>query len=83
MNPATDEQLMSQFRDGGNDAFHELFGRYKDKDLIDLAAEASMAALDDGGVTMADMGILASGNLNQANAMVGQRLQKGPVRLQS
>ncbi|MFN0027804.1 MAG: thiolase family protein [Acidimicrobiales bacterium] len=52
------------------------FGRYKDQDLIDLAAGAAMTALGDGGVTMADMGILGCGNLNQANAGVGQRVLK-------
>jgi acetyl-CoA acetyltransferase len=52
------------------------FGRYEDRDLIDLAAEACMTALADGGVTMADMGILGCGNLNQANAGVGQRVLK-------
>jgi acetyl-CoA acetyltransferase len=52
------------------------FKRYKDRDLIDLGADAAIAALEDGGVTMADMGLLACGNLNQANAMVGQRIAK-------
>jgi acetyl-CoA acetyltransferase len=52
------------------------FGRYKDKDLIDLGAEAAMGALADAEVTMADMGILGCGNLAQANAGVGQRIQK-------
>nr|WP_323673212.1 thiolase family protein [Candidatus Poriferisodalis multihospitum] len=52
------------------------FGRYTDKDLIDLAAEASLGALDDGGATMADMDVLAAGCLYEANGGVGQRLQK-------
>ena len=52
------------------------FGRYADKDLIDLAAEASLGALDDGGVAMADMDVLAAGCLYEANGGVGQRLQK-------
>ncbi|WP_423922444.1 thiolase family protein [Candidatus Poriferisodalis sp.] len=52
------------------------FGRYADKDLIDLAAQASLGALDDGGVTMADMDVLAAGCLYEANGGVGQRLQK-------
>jgi acetyl-CoA acyltransferase len=52
------------------------FGRYKDKDLIDLGAEAAVAALDDAGVTMGEMGIMGAGNLAQANAGVGQRIQK-------
>ncbi len=52
------------------------FGKHPDADVIDLASEATLGALDDGGVTMADMGVLAAGNLMQANAAVGQRLQK-------
>jgi acetyl-CoA acyltransferase len=52
------------------------FGRYPDKDLIDLGSEASLAALDDGGVTIHDMDVLAAGNLADAATGVGQRLQK-------
>jgi len=52
------------------------FGRYRDKDLIDLGAEAAMAALEDAGVTMGDMGIMGCGNLAQASGGVGQRIQK-------
>ncbi|WP_428119492.1 thiolase family protein [Candidatus Poriferisodalis sp.] len=52
------------------------FARYPDKDLMDLAAEASLGALDDGGVTMAEMDVLAAGCLYEANGGVGQRLQK-------
>jgi acetyl-CoA acetyltransferase len=52
------------------------FGRYPDKDVIDLASEAALAALADGGVAMSDMGVLGSGCLYQANAGVGQRIQK-------
>ncbi len=52
------------------------FGRYPDKDVIDLASDASMAALADGGVTIHDMEMLAAGNLMEASNMLGQRLQK-------
>ncbi len=52
------------------------FGKHTDMDLIDLAAEATRGALADGGVTMADMGVLAAGNLMNANAGIGQQLQK-------
>src|SRR3954449_5180072 len=52
------------------------FGKHPDKDSVDLAAEAAMAALSDGGVTMKDMGVLAAGNLMAASAGVGQMLQK-------
>lgn len=50
------------------------FGKHPDRDTIDLAAEATMAALADGGVTMGDMGILAFGNLRGPST--GQMLQK-------
>ena len=52
------------------------FGKHTDLDIIDLAAEAALGALADGGVTMNDMGILAAGNLMMANAPTGQMLQK-------
>ena len=52
------------------------FGKYPDKDIVDLAAEAAMAALTDGGVTMKDIGVLAAGNLMMASAGLGQQLQK-------
>ncbi len=52
------------------------FGKHPDKDTVDLASEAAMAALKDGGVTMKDMGILAAGCLMQSNAGIGQQLQK-------
>ena len=53
------------------------FGRYRDKDLIDLGAEAAMAALEDAGVTMGEMGIMGCGNLAQAS----EREQLGQVAL--
>lgn len=52
------------------------FGKRPDDDVVDLAAEATMAALADAGVTMADMGVLAAGNLMYAQAGIGQQLQK-------
>src|SRR3954465_15481729 len=52
------------------------FGKHPDKDSVDLAAEAAMAALSDGGVTMKDIGVLAAGNLMSAGAGIGQQLQK-------
>jgi acetyl-CoA acetyltransferase len=52
------------------------FGKHADKDVVDLAAEAAMGALADGGVTMADIGILAAGNLMNSSAGIGQQLQK-------
>ncbi|HET9601437.1 MAG TPA: thiolase family protein, partial [Acidimicrobiales bacterium] len=51
------------------------FGKHPDKDVIDLAAEAAMGALADGGVTMADVDVLAAGNL-MGSGSIGQQLQK-------
>ena len=51
------------------------FGKHPDKDVVDLAADAVQAAMADGGVTMADMGILAAGNLMGGGGF-GQALQK-------
>lgn len=52
------------------------FGKHSDKDIVDLGSEAAIAALADAGVTMADIGILAAGNLMGASASFGQALQK-------
>jgi acetyl-CoA acetyltransferase len=52
------------------------FGKYPDRDTVDLAAEAAMAALKDAGVTMKDIGVLAAGNLMGGGGGIGQMLQK-------
>lgn len=52
------------------------FGKHADKDIVDLASEAALGALRDGGVTIQDMGILAAGNLMGGPGGVGQKLQK-------
>jgi acetyl-CoA acyltransferase len=52
------------------------FGKHPDQDTVDLASEAAMGALNDAGVQMKDMGILAAGNLMGASAPTGQMLQK-------
>jgi acetyl-CoA acetyltransferase len=52
------------------------FGKHKDKDLTDLAAEAGAGALADAGVTMAQMQVMACGNLMQASTGLGQQVQK-------
>jgi acetyl-CoA acyltransferase len=57
-------------------AYMTKFGRHGDKDLIDLASEAAMGALDDGGVGIHDMEVLGCGSLFNAQAGVGQQLQK-------
>jgi acetyl-CoA acyltransferase len=50
------------------------FGRFPERDVADLGAEAALMALDDAGLTIGDMQMLALGNLGQASAMVGQRV---------
>ncbi|HUF52468.1 MAG TPA: thiolase family protein [Dehalococcoidia bacterium] len=52
------------------------FGRYPDKDVVQLASESAINALKDAGCTINDIEILVSGNLYQSNAMVGQRVLK-------
>jgi acetyl-CoA acyltransferase len=52
------------------------FGRFADKDLIDLASDAALGALADAGTSMSDIGVLALGNVYEANSHNGQRLQK-------
>jgi acetyl-CoA acetyltransferase len=50
------------------------FGRYPDRTVPGLAAEAALMALDDAGLTLKDMQALYCGNLGQASGMVGQRM---------
>jgi acetyl-CoA acyltransferase len=52
------------------------FGKHPDKDTVDLAAEAALGALSDGGVSMKEMGVLAAGNLMGQSLGIGQALQK-------
>jgi acetyl-CoA acetyltransferase len=50
------------------------FGRYPDRTVPSLAAEAALMALDDAGLELRQMQALYCGNLGQANGMVGQRM---------
>ncbi len=52
------------------------FGRFPDRDVIDLGSEAALAALADGGVTIHDMDVLGAGCLFQSDQGMGQQLQK-------
>ena len=52
------------------------FGRYPDKDTVDLGSQAAIDAMNDAGVTIHDMGVMGVGCLYEANAMLGQRIQK-------
>ena len=50
------------------------FGRFPEKTVPQIGAEAALLALDDCGLTIQDMQALYCGNLGQASGMVGQRL---------
>ena len=50
------------------------YGRYPDKYVQELGAEAVLEACKEAGITMKDVQLLVSGNLYQASAMVGQRI---------
>src|SRR5579862_7255351 len=50
------------------------FGRFPDKTVPQLGAQAALMALDDAGLTIRDMQALYCGNLGEATAMVGQRV---------
>jgi acetyl-CoA acyltransferase len=52
------------------------FGKHKDLDLTDLASQACLGALADAGLTMAQMQVMACGNLMQAHTGLGQQVQK-------
>ncbi|HEY4376405.1 MAG TPA: thiolase family protein [Acidimicrobiales bacterium] len=52
------------------------FGKRPDDDTVDLAVEATQAALADGGVTMRDIGVMAAGNLMGGALPIGQMIQK-------
>lgn len=50
------------------------FGRFPDKTVPQLGAQAALMAMDDAGLTISDMEALYCGNLGQASSMVGQRI---------
>ena len=50
------------------------FGRFPEKSVPQLGAEAALLALDDCGLAIQDMQALYCGNLLQASATVGQRI---------
>ena len=51
------------------------FGKHFDQDVVDLGSEAIIGALSDAGVTMADIGVIAAGNL-MGRGGIAQQLQK-------
>ena len=50
------------------------FGRFPDRTVPSLGAEAALLALDDASLTIQDMEALYCGNLGQSSGMVGQRI---------
>lgn len=50
------------------------FGRFPDKTVPQIGAQAALLALDDCGLAIQDIQALYSGNLGQASGMVGQRI---------
>ncbi|MFU8816304.1 MAG: thiolase family protein [Pseudomonadales bacterium] len=50
------------------------FGRFPEKTVPEIGAQAALLALDDCGLTIHDMEALYCGNLGQASGMVGQRI---------
>ena len=50
------------------------FGRFPDRSVMELGAQAAQMALDDGGLSITQMQALYCANIGQANAMVGQRI---------
>ena len=50
------------------------FGRFPEKSLAELGAEAALLALDDAGLKIQDIEAMWCGNLMQANNMVGQQV---------
>ncbi|MFP6661899.1 MAG: thiolase family protein [Myxococcota bacterium] len=52
------------------------FGRFPDRSVPSLGAEAALLALDDANLTIQDMEAVCCGNLGQAGGMVGQRIMQ-------
>jgi len=50
------------------------FGRYPEKTVPELGAEAALEAIKDACINIKDIEMFASGNLYQSNAMIGQRI---------
>lgn len=52
------------------------FGRFPDRTVAELGAEAALLALDDASLGIADMQAFYCGNLGEAGAQVGQRIMR-------
>ena len=72
LNQLHKEKIMSDVYVLGVDMIK--FGRFPDRTVPNLGAEAALLALDDAGLNVGNMEAFYCGNLGQANAMVGQRI---------
>ncbi|HEY3659521.1 MAG TPA: beta-ketoacyl synthase N-terminal-like domain-containing protein [Steroidobacteraceae bacterium] len=52
------------------------FGRYPERNVEDMGAEAALLALQDSGLGIRDMQALYCGNMGEANRSVGQRIMQ-------
>src|ERR1700694_1514187 len=52
------------------------FGRYPEKDIVDLASEAALGALDDSTTSIHDMDVMATGSQFETLLGLCQRVQK-------
>src|ERR1700761_6236434 len=52
------------------------FGRYAERSVEDMGAEAGLLALADAKLTIRDINAFYCGNLGEANGQVGQRIMK-------
>src|SRR5207253_6211835 len=52
------------------------FGRYPDKDIVDLASDAALDAMADADASIHDMNVLAVGSQFETLNALGQRIQK-------
>jgi hypothetical protein len=67
-----EENLMSDVYIMGVDMIK--FGRFPEKTVPQIGAQAALMALDDAGLSIKDMQALYCGNLGQSSGMVGQRI---------
>ena len=74
LNQFLTEKIMSDVYVLGVDMIK--FGRFPERTVPDLGAEAALLALDDAGLNIGNMEAFYCGNLGQANAMVDKEFFK-------